>query len=712
MADTAKTAAQAPSNSANQGLNFSLLKLSQNPDLAVALGVVAILIVMVLPLPPILMDILLSLSIALSVVLLLTVIYTKRALDFSTFPSLLLVVTLFRLSLNVASTRLILLHGSDNGTSAAGEVIKSFGEFVVGGNFAVGIIVFIILVIINFIVITKGAGRVAEVAARFTLDAMPGKQMSIDADLNAGVINEEEARKRRSDIAREADFYGAMDGASKFVRGDAVAGILIVFVNIVAGIIIGTIQKGKSLDEAAGIYTLLTVGDGLVTQIPALIVSTAAGMLVTRAANGESLGKEFSSQLLAQPKAIGVAAFIMFVMALVPGLPKVPFLFLAASAGALSYHLFKKERTEAEAKAKAAEVEKLKPPKEKLENLLPVDILELEVGYGLISIVDAEQNGELLERITHIRKQFALDMGVIIPPLRIRDNLQLKPGEYTIYLKGVIIGQGELMVDHLLAMDPGNVEEKIPGIPTTEPAFGLSALWISPKQKDQAQYVGYTVVDLSTVIATHLTELIRKHAHELLGRQELQNLIEVVKQNHPKVVEELIPNVLAVGAVLRVCQSLLKEGVSIRDLRTIMEVLADHAPQTKEPTILTEYVRSALGRSITKKLLTADGDLPLITLERGVEEQIAQGIIQTDQGPQLSLDPAFVQDLIRNLNSEAERMVLLNSQAVVLVSPVIRSHLRQLIEKFIPHLVVLSHNEITGNVPIKSFATVRLSHAS
>ncbi|MEW6056949.1 MAG: flagellar biosynthesis protein FlhA [Bdellovibrionota bacterium] len=709
MAETLKNGAVPKTQG---GISSLLMGATRNSDLAVAIGVVSILLVFVLPLPAFLIDVLLSLSISLSVVLLLTAVYTKKALEFSVFPSLLLVVTLFRLSLNVASTRLILLKGADEGVGAAGEVIRSFGEFVVGGNFAVGIIVFIILVIINFIVITKGAGRVAEVAARFTLDAMPGKQMSIDADLNAGVINDEEARRRRAEIAREADFYGAMDGASKFVRGDAIAGILIALVNIVGGIIVGTLQRGKSLEEAASIYTLLTVGDGLVTQIPALIVSTAAGILITRVASGESLGKELSVQLLAQPKAMGSAAFVMLVMAAVPGLPKLPFLILALGTGTIAYRLYQKQNEQEQAKKQHEELERLKPQKEKLETLLPVDVLELEVGYGLISIVDADQNGELLERITHIRKQFALDMGVIIPPLRIRDNLQLKPGEYIIQLKGVVIGQGELLVDHLLAMDPGNASEKIPGIPTVEPAFGLSAIWITTKQKEQAQYLGYTVVDLSTVIATHLTELIRKHAHELLGRQELQNLIEVVKQNSPKVVEEILPNLLSIGTILKVCQNLLKESVSIRDLRSILETLADHAIHTKDPVVLTEYVRATLGRSITKKLLTTDGELPLLTLERTIEEKIAGGLIQTDQGPQLSLDPEFVQSLIRELNNQAERMVMINSQAVLLVSPIIRAHLRQLLEKFIPHIVVLSHNEISSNIPVKSFATVRLGYAS
>lgn len=709
MADTQKTNVTSANNDI-AGPSI-MTRLSNNSDLAVAVGLVAILVVMVLPLPSFLLDILLSLSISLSVILLLTAVYTQKALDFSVFPSLLLVTTLFRLSLNVASTRLILLHGAEGGVSAAGEVIRSFGEFVVGGNYAVGVIVFIILVIINFIVITKGAGRIAEVAARFTLDAMPGKQMSIDADLNAGIINEEEARRRRSEIAREADFYGAMDGASKFVRGDAIAGILIVFVNIIGGIIIGTVQKGKPLDEAANIFTLLTIGDGLVTQIPALILSTAAGILVTRTSSGNNLGKEVSTQLLMQPKSVVVACFVMFFMGVIPGLPHLPFFIMAAATGAVAYSLIQKEKKAAILKKQKEEAEKLKPQKEKLENLLSVDPLELEVGYGLISIVDADQNGELLERITHIRKQFALDMGIIIPPLRIRDNLQLKPGEYIIYLKGIEIGKAELMVDHMMAMDPGNVIDKIPGIPTTEPAFGLQALWISSKQKDQAQYAGYTVVDLSTVIATHFTELIRKHAYELLGRQELQNLIDVLKQTHPKIVEELIPNLLPVSTILKVCQNLLREGVSVRDMRTVFETLADHAGHTKDANILTEYVRAGLGRNITKKLLNMQGELPLLTLERSAEEAIAQSVIQTDQGPQLSMDPSMVQNLIRELNTQAERMVMENSQAVLLVSPVIRMHVRHLLEKFIPHLVVLSHNEIAPNIPIKSFATVRLSNA-
>ena len=687
-------------------------RLTRNSDLAMAVGLVAILAVMVIPMPRFLLDIMLSLGIAISLILLLTSVYATRALDFSIFPSVLLITTLFRLSLNVATTRVILLHGAEEGTNAAGEVIRSFGEFVVGGNYAVGIVIFIILVIINFIVITKGAGRVAEVAARFTLDAMPGKQMAIDADLNAGIINEEEARRRRSEIAREADFYGAMDGASKFVRGDAIAGIMIVCVNIVGGIIIGVLQKGMDIGNAAQTFTLLTIGDGLVTQIPALIVSTAAGIIVTRTGSGNNFSQEVQKQLLMKPKALAASGGVLFFMALIPGLPHIPFLVLASALGGLSYKLFNKEKIDADAEKKKLDQEKLKPVAEKLENLLPVDLLELEVGYGLINIVDAEQNGDLLERISNIRKQFALDLGIIIPPLRIRDNLELKPGDYQLLLKGVQIGSGSLMVGQLLAMDPGNVVEPVAGIPTKEPAFGLDAIWIAERQKDEATYAGYTVVDLSTVIATHLTELVRQNAHELLGRQELQTLLDTFKQTAPKVVEDLVPNLLPLGAILKVMKNLLKEGVSIRDLRTILEALADMGAQQKDPAILTEHVRTALARTITRKLVNPDGQLNLLTLDRNIEETVAAGIIQTDQGQQLSLDPEFVRSFIGHLNQQALELTAQSNQAVVLCSPLIRSHLKSLIDRFIPNIIVLSHNEITPNVIVKSFGTVRLSHAS
>jgi flagellar biosynthesis protein FlhA len=693
--------------------NF-LDNLSKNSDLAMAVGLVLILAVMVIPMPPFMIDIFLSMSIAASMVILLTSVYATRALDFSIFPSLLLITTLFRLALNVATTRVILLHGSENGTSAAGEVIRSFGEFVVGGNYAVGIVIFTILVIINFIVITKGAGRIAEVAARFTLDAMPGKQMSIDADLNAGIINEEQARNRRQEIAREADFYGAMDGASKFVRGDAIAGIMIVAVNMVGGIVIGVLQRGMDIAQAAQVFTLLTIGDGLVSQIPALIISTAAGIIVTRTATSTNFSAEVSKQLLQKPKAIMASGGVLGFMALIPGLPHLPFLIIAGTLIFGARRLLRKEKEAADAVSKIAAGEKLKPAPEKLENLLPVDLLELEVGYGLINIVDASQNGDLLERISNIRKQFALDLGIIIPPLRIRDNLELKPGDYQVLLKGVQIGSGSLMVGHLLAMDPGNITDRIAGVPTREPAFGLDAIWIATRQKDEATYAGYTVVDLSTVIATHLTELVRSHSAELLGRQELQSLLDGFKQTAPKVIEDLLSpqGGISVGTILKVLKNLLKESVSIRDLRTILEALADMAPHQKDPAFLTEHVRTALARTITKKLVGPGGELQLITLDRTIEETIAGGLIQTDQGQQLSLDPEFVRSFVASLNQQAVELASQSSQAVVLCSPLIRSHLKNLIDRFIPNITVLSHNEITSNVNVKSFGTVRLSYAS
>lgn len=686
-------------------------RLSRHSDIVLAVGMVMILAVMIIPVPPIVIDILLSFAIAVSVVLLLTAVYAKRALDLSIFPTMLLVTTLYRLSLNVATTRLILLHGPTDGSKAAGEIIETFGNFVVGGNYAVGLVIFIILVIINFVVITKGAGRVAEVAARFTLDAMPGKQMAIDADLNAGVINESQARERREAIAKEADFYGAMDGASKFVRGDAIAGMLIVAVNIVGGIIIGTLQKGMSLSDAAATFVLLTVGDGLVSQIPALVISTAAGIIVTRASSGKNLSTELSNQMFTQPKALFVAAGLMGFMPFV-GLPVLPFFTLAAILGYTGYRIRNNAVIAEKKKKDDEEKERLKPTKEKIETFLSLDTLELEVGYGLINIVDAQQNGDLLERITNIRKQFAQDLGIIVPPLRIRDNLELKPGDYHILLKGIPIGKGSLMVGHFMAMDPGNISQRISGVPTKEPAFGLDAIWITEKQKEQATYAGYTVVDLSTIIATHLTELVRTHAHELLGRQELQTLLDTLKETAPKVVDDLIPNLLPVGTVLKVLKNLLREGVSVRDLKTVLETLAETAPTQKDPAQLTEAVRGSIGRSITRKLVDESGELRLITLEKTIEETIAQGIIQTDQGQQLSLDPEFVREFVASLNDQAIRLANETSQAVVLCSPVIRMHLKHLIDRFIPNISVLSHNEISPSINVKSFGTVRLSYAN
>ncbi len=690
---------------------FSFLHLAKNADLLLAAGLIGILVLMIVPLPAFMIDIFLTCSIAISIVLLLTAIYATKPLDFSVFPSLLLTVTLFRLALNVASTRLVLLHGPEQGTSAAGVIIRSFGEFVVGGNYAVGLVLFIILVIINFVVITKGAGRVAEVAARFTLDAMPGKQMAIDADLNAGVINEQEARKRRSNVAQEADFYGAMDGASKFVRGDAIAGIMIVVINVIGGIVIGTIQRGMNIGDAAQTFILLTVGDGLVSQIPALIISTAAGLIVTRAGSSGDLSTELSNQLSSQPKAIGIAGGAMGVIALIPGIPALPFLAISLALGYLAWKLSNTKEEKIRTEAVAAK-EKGKETSEKIESLLPMDILELEVGYGLISIVDPEQNGELLTRINQIRRQFALDMGVIIPSLRIRDNLQLNPGQYNFMLKGVSIGGGELMVDHLLAMDPGNVSDPVAGVPTTEPAFGLPAIWISNNNKDSATMNGYTVVDLSTVMATHLTEILKKHLPELFGRQELQTLLDNFKEQYPKVLEDLIPNLISAGLLLRVIQNLLREQVPVRDLRSILEALLEIAPSTKDPVALTEAARASLHRSITSRLVSAGNELVILTLDRQIEETIASSLVNTDRGQELATDPDFVRRLLGSLNLDVARSLEQYSQAVVLCSPSIRYHFKKLVERFIPSLVVLSHNEIASNVNLKSIGIVRLEDAS
>lgn len=683
--------------------------LAQNSDLTIAVGLMLILGVMVVPVPPLALDLLLAIVLAVSVVILLMTVYAKKPLDFSTFPTILLVITLFRLSLSVASTRNILLHGGTDGTSAAGEIIRAFGEFVVEGNYVVGIIVFIILVIINFMVITKGAGRVAEVAARFTLDAMPGKQMAIDADLNAGLIDDKEAKRRRKEVAEEADFYGSMDGASKFVRGDAIAGILVTFVNIIGGIIVGVAQNGLGFAEAAEIFTLLTIGDGLITQIPALIISTAAGILATRNGNsGDSaIAAQVGKQLKIHPKAIFVAAGILFVFAIIPGLPKLPFLVIGSALGFIGWRIdLSNQRAEVAATQEA--VAPKKPTPESLEDLLGLELVELEVGYGLVNLVDSEQNGDLLERITHIRKQFALDWGVIIPSVRIKDNLELKPGGYSVKVKGIEVAKGSLMPDHFLAMDPGSVIEKMDGIDTVEPVFGLPAVWITEDQRDDAQYNGYTVVDLSTVIATHLTEILKTNLYELFGRQELVKILDNFKVNYPKIVSDLVPDILPLGIVLKVMQNLLREGVSVRDLRTILECMAEYGTMTKDPDSLTEYCRQSLYRTITESIKSDQGDIPLFTLDRGIEESIANNLIQTESGAQLSLDPKITQTILASLNERIEEATSMGEKMVILCSPVIRNHFKRLTEKFIPNLIVVSHNELSPEANIRSLGTVRL----
>ena len=677
-------------------------------DVVVALGLVVILLVMIIPLPSLLIDVLLSMSITLALLIMIVSLYTKRALDFAVFPSVLLGATLFRLSLNVASTRLILLRG-DEGPGAAGAVIQSFGQFVVGGNYVVGLVVFTILVIINFMVITKGAGRVAEVAARFTLDAMPGKQMAIDADLNAGLIDDNEARERRDEISREANFHGAMDGASKFVKGDAIAGIIITLVNIGAGFVIGVLQKGMPMAEAAANYTILTVGDGLVGQIPALIISTAAGLLITRTTKSTDFGTELKNQFTFAPRAIWVVAGVLFLFAIIPGLPFLPFIMLSGLLGFAAYKLDRQEKTAALAET-PEETEIPAETEEDYEGMLAVDLLELEVGYGLIPFVDAAQDGELLGRIRSIRKQFALEKGFIVPPIHIKDNLQLKPNQYAIYLKGVSVAGGEMLPGYFMAMNPGTATETIKGVTTKEPAFGLPAIWIPEAKKEQAQIAGYTVVDCTTVMATHISEMIKRHAHELLGRQEAQNLLDNLAKGYPKLVEELVPNLLSLGTVMNVLQNLLHEDVSIRDLRSILETLADLAPQTHDVDTLTEHVRHSLARQISTKYAQEDNTLGLLTFDRVVEETIQKALQKGENGTYLAIDPNMGQAIIDGLNTSINTLDS-NSPPVLLCTPTIRPHVKRLTERYFPNLGVISHNEIAPNLKVKSIGTVRL-HAS
>ena len=650
--------------------NDVLSLIKQRPqELMVATGIIVILGVMVMPIPTFLLDVLISFSITFALIILMVAVFMLSPLEFSVFPSLLLVITLLRLSLNIASTRIILLNG-DQGASAAGEVIESFGNFVVGGNFIVGTVVFIILVMINFIVITKGSVRTSEVAARFTLDAIPGKQMSIDADLNAGLITEQDARTRRRNLEREADFYGSMDGSIRFVRGDAIAGILITLVNILGGFAIGVFQQGMEASEAAQIYTLLTIGDGLVSQLPALVVSTAAGLVVTRAQSDKNLPGELMSQLLNQPYAFIIASAILFFFGMIPGLPHFPFFLMSLLAGVIAYNKIKSDTKTEQLALMKKDDEAKAPLPEKVESILPLDIMELEVGYELIPLVDADRNGELLERIKSIRRQFALEMGFIVPPLHIRDNLQLKSNEYSVVIKGVDVARDSIMMGRILAMNPGTTERELDGIQTTEPTFGLPAVWIPSNKKQEAQMAGFTVVDPATVITTHIKETIKRHAPELLGRQETQALLDKFKETNPKVVEELIPNLLPLGKVQKVLQNLLKEKISIRDLRTILEQLSDYASLTQDADVLTEYVRQSLARPITKQYQSADGTLSVLTLDRGIEDIIEGSIQKSETSAYLALEPNTAEKFLTKLRSMIETITpTLETSPVLLASP-------------------------------------------
>ena len=683
--------------------NALISKLNKFSDVLLALGVVMIVMMMIIPLPPFLLDLLLALNITLSLTIVMISIYNVEPLQFSVFPSLLLVTTLFRLALNVSATRLILLQGY------AGEVILAFGSFVVGGNAVVGFIVFVILILIQFIVITKGAERVAEVAARFTLDAMPGKQMAIDADLNAGLINDNEARTRRRNIQREADFYGAMDGASKFVKGDAIAAIVIIVVNILGGFVIGMVQRDMSILQALQTYTLLTVGEGLVNQIPALLISTATGLVVTRAASEDNLGHDIAAQLLAYPRVFFLVAAVLTVLAAVPGLPGIPFLSIAILISGLGYILQKTAKTAQETavtQQEEKELEDVRKP-ENIVSLLQVDPIELEIGYSLIPLVDVAQGGNLLDRVVMIRRQCALEMGIVVPTIRIRDNIQLKPNAYVIKIKGIEVAKGELLLDHFLAMNPGAVTEEIPGEETMEPAFGLPALWIHEAYRERAELSGYTVVDPISVLATHLTEVVKSHCDELLGRQDVQTLIDSVKQDHPAVVSELVPAMLSVGDIQKVLVCLLKERVSVRDLVSIMETLADTATFTKDPEVLAEYVRRTLSRNISRQYIQ-NNTLTCITLDPQTENMIVSSVQHSDRGSFVNLDPGSMQQFIGSLSTEIQKLTTAGFHPVLLTSPASRLYVRKLTERIAPNLVILSFAELENQIEVQSVGMVKI----
>ncbi len=676
-------------------------------DLSVIIGVIMIIVMLVMPLPPGLLSVLIIINISLSLLVLLATMNIRGALDFSVFPSLLLLLTLFRLGLNVSTTRSILSRGD------AGAVVETFGTFVVGGQVLVGLVIFFILVVINFIVITKGAERVAEVAARFTLDAMPGKQMAIDADLNAGMISEQEARKRREDVSREADFYGAMDGATKFVKGDAIAGIITVLINLIFGIIIGMVQQGLSFSDSVNRYSVLTVGDGIVTQIPALLMSTATAIIVTRSASEGNLGAEVTNQLFAYPKMLYVAGATVILLGLftpIPNLITIPIGGLLVFGG---YYMTTMKDKEMEAEQEAEEkidgaTEELKKP-ENIIGLLDIDPIEFEFGYGLIPLADANQGGDLLDRVVMIRRQLALELGVIIPAVRIRDNIQLAPNEYRIKIKGHEAGRGEILLEHYLAISPGEDDPSITGIDTVEPAFGIPAKWITEDMKTDAEAKGYTVVDPPSVVSTHLTELLKKHSHDLLGREETKQLIDHLKEAYPVVVEEVTPNPLSIGDVQKVLVNLLKEKISIRNLPVIFEALADYCKVTTDPAILTEYVRQALSKQITEQYTQDNGLLQVLTVSGEVEQTIADHVKQTEHGNYLALEPSLSQSILDNIRQHMEENKFFNQSPVILCSPAIRMYLRELTERVFPDLPVLSYNELEGNIEVQSVGVVNIN---
>ena len=668
-------------------------------DMFVPILIICIILTLIIPLPEYMLDILLAINIIFSAIILLNTIYLKEPLQLSIFPSLLVITTIFRMSLNITALKLIL------GSGAAGRVIEGFGTFVGGGNLVVGFIMFLVIMIVNFLVITRGSERVAEVAARFTLDAMPGKQMAIDADLNSGLINDVEAKERRRKIQREADFYGAMDGASKFVKNDAIAGIIITVLNIIGGLIIGMVMRGESLEEASQTYTILTIGDGLVSQIPALMISAATSFIVTRAASDSDISQDMVKQIFSNPKVLFIAAGLSVVLSLF--LSPIPFLLLAVILTFLGYTLMQQQKVaqkQQEVTVEENEVEEIRKP-ENVVTLLQIDPIELEFGYGVIPLADVNQGGDLLDRVVMIRRQLALELGMIVPIIRLRDNIQLTPNAYQIKIKGVEVASGELILDHFLAMNPGLADEELEGVKTMEPAFGLPATWIGESQRDKAEMLGYTVVDPPSIIATHLTEIIKKHANELTGRQEVQVLVDNIRQSYPVIVDELIPKLMGVGEIQKVLANLLKEGVSIRDMVTILETLADHAAVTHDTDLLTEYVRQALGRAISKKFFT-ESKSNVLTLDPKLEQIIMDSVQKTETGSYLTLEPNMTNTILGNLSKQVQKLLQLGQQPVVLASPVVRLYFKRLADQMIPGLIVLSYNELDPGLEIQSIGVI------
>lgn len=681
------------------------LDIKNNFDVIVAFGVITIVLMIIIPLPKFALDLLLALNITISIIIILITMFTTNVLQLSVFPTLLLVTTLFRLALNISSTRLILTEAD------AGTIITAFGNFVIGGNYVVGIIIFLIIVVIQFMVITNGAGRVAEVSARFTLDAMPGKQMSIDADLNSGMIDEAVAKKRRLDLQSEADFYGAMDGASKFVKGDAIAGIIITIINVIGGIIIGVLQKNMSAAQAAQTYVILTVGDGLVSQVPALLISTASGILVTRSGSSENLGNTLTQQLTAFPVATGIASAVMLFLGIIPSMPKIPFFAASIAMGTLTYLLYK-DAAAKEIEEFVSEEEEIiqaerKEP-ENVMNLISVEPMEVEIGYGLIPLADEASGGDLLQRIASVRRQCAIEMGIVVQPIRIRDNLQLKTNEYIVKIRGTMIVSSELMPSMLLCMDPTGENSDIPGIKTMEPTFGLPAVWINKDQREEAEIKGLTVVDPTTVMVTHLTETIKTHSYELLGRQEVKLIVDNAREKYSAVVEELIPDLLSIGELQKVLQNLLREKVPIKDIVTIMESLADNSKNTRDIELLTEYVRFALARTICNQVVDENRTITVVTLDPDIEEIIANNTQKSAQGSFPTVNPDTTTRILTGIKNTVESVYFYNNQPIILVSPNIRPVFRKLIEMVFPHIMVISLNEIPNDVQINSEGVVRI----